>query len=210
MRSLRKLLSVPSAVLLRLSPCNTKSAHPPISFEHSSHSQFSDHPPDTQSHLNQDKVLPTPRMPSSRSHRITSSSYLQSCFDLTLTEYSKETGIDLIKHPIVATLDQCDCVDTVIAAILGQIRSNDSKIDRSMVELMRQLKSTVQIVFWLSPTDALSDNIDLVGRRLPGSCILYGHAVTHALQRFTPAKAIFASIGVLLAVCCLLHSGGSL
>jgi hypothetical protein len=156
MRSLRQ-------VLFRLSTCNTTSASLSTSIEDSHSSQSRNQSTNLlQSPVNESKGTPTALM-SFHPRTIPSSSYLQSCFDFTLIEYSKVTGIDLITYPIATALGNCDCVETVITAIQEHGRSNDPSIDCSVVEPISQLKSTVQTVFWLAPNDALRDNIDLVG-----------------------------------------------
>jgi hypothetical protein len=203
MRSLIQLLS-------HLPACNTRSAHSSTIIEDTPHLHSLNSSPDPPpSPPNQDKVLPAALM-SFHPYTVTHYSYLQSCFDHTLIEYTKVTGIDLITHPIVTTLGDCNRVDAVIAAIQDHSRSNDSSIDSSLAETIIQLNSTLQTVLWLSPNDALCDYIDLVGHSMLGSCLIYVYTITHALQLFTPSKAIFASICILIVVCSHLHSGASI
>jgi hypothetical protein len=90
-------------------------------------------------------------------------SYLQSSFNLTLEEYSKQTGIDLIEHSFGASFDH---TETAIAAVLERTRvSSNSETDGPMAQLIKQLNSITRIVSLLSPTEALSESIDLVSHR---------------------------------------------
>ena len=162
MKGLRQLLSDSLAVFLHLSACSTASCHTPTVIEELSHLRSFNHLPNQPPPEGDDEALsaltmfPPPCMN-------TPSSYLQSSFDLTLREYSKETGIDLIRHPFASSLDNIDDVDTTIAALREQSRvSSDPQADDPIAQLMNQLRSITHIVSLLSPTEALRDNIDLV------------------------------------------------
>lgn len=43
-----------------------------------------------------------------------SSSYFQSAFDTALSDYAKETGVDLTTHPFAHTLENCDSADRIL------------------------------------------------------------------------------------------------
>jgi len=187
MKGLRQLLSDSLEVFFRLSACSTASCQTQTVIEELSHLQSFDRLPNQRFPAGDDEALSALTM-SPPPCMNTPPSYLQSCFDLTLREYSKETGIDLIRHPFAASLDNIDDVDTTIAALRERSRvSSGPKADDCIAQLMNQLRSITHIVSLLSPIEALSDNIDL---------------------RFSPEKAILTSIGVLLAVCGLLLSEG--
>jgi hypothetical protein len=159
MKGLRQLLSDSLAVFLRLSACSTTSCHIPTVNEGLSHL---DHLPDQRSPAGDDEALPAAMM-SPPPCLNTPSSYLQSSFDLTLREYSKETGIDLTRHSFAASLDNIGDVDTTIVALRGRSRiSSDPGADDPIAKLVSQLRSIAHIVSLLSPTEALRDNIDLV------------------------------------------------
>jgi hypothetical protein len=175
MRVLRKLLSGTLAVFLRLSACNTTSSYPLTAIEESTHHPLFDYLPDQRSQVSDDEAVPAPTM-SPSPHIVTPSSYLQSSFDLTLREYSKQTGIDLIGHPFAASLDNLDSVDTAIAELRERTPVSSDFQDDSIALLRNQLKSITHIVSLLSPTEALRGNIDSV---CPGSLIhtFYPHAL---------------------------------
>ncbi|KAH9971440.1 hypothetical protein BJV74DRAFT_799128 [Russula compacta] len=175
MKALRQLLSDSLAVFLRLSACNTTSSHIPAPIEKSSHQQSSDHLSDQQSPASANDFSAATM--SLQPDIITPSSYLQSVFNLTLVEYSKQTGIDLITHSFAAGLDDIYSVDRVITTL--RERTGASNMGDPIAQLVGQLKSIVHIVSLLSPSEALSENID---------------------PRFSPVKAVFTGIAVLLAV----------
>lgn len=90
-------------------------------------------------------------------------SFLQSLFNLTLVEYSRQTGIDLITHPIISNLDDICSVDKAITTLRERSQPlNNPKMDDKMVPLICQLKSIFYIVSLLTPSEALRDNIDPV------------------------------------------------
>ncbi|KAI9449561.1 hypothetical protein F5148DRAFT_1247082 [Russula earlei] len=171
-----RLLSHALDIFLRLSTCKPTSSHLQTPLEHQlSH----DHLPHQQFPANDDESFSMPAM-SQQPYIVTPSSYLQSSFNLTLIEYSHQTGIDLTTHPFAAIVNDIHSVDATIAALQERIlSSSDSKIGDSIAGLMSKLKSIVHIVFLLSPSEALSENID---------------------SRFSPAKAIIISADVLLAI----------
>jgi hypothetical protein len=159
MKGLRQLLSDSLQIFLRLSACNTTSFHQPTVTEEF-YPQSCDHLPFQQSLASDDETLTTMSPPR---FTITPSSYLQSCFDLTLREYSKHIDVDLIAHPFAATLDDVNSLDTTMAALRERSRvPNDSKTEDHMAQLMSYLKSIIHIVSLLSPPEALSENIDMV------------------------------------------------
>ncbi|KAH9960124.1 hypothetical protein BC827DRAFT_414697 [Russula dissimulans] len=184
MRALRQFLSDTLATFLRLSACHT---HISTSVEESFRHPSLDHLPYHLSPTNEDdKTVPVPTM-SPSPYIFTPSSYLQSSFDVTLVEYSRLTGIDLITHPFAAIFDDdIHTVDMVVAAMQERAQpSGDLKMDSLIAGLMNHLKSIAHVMSLLSPRVSLSEHIDL---------------------RFSPAKAILTSIGVLLAVCSLFPS----
>jgi len=174
MKGLRQLLSDSLAVFLRLSACSTTSRHTLTVIEELSYHQPFDHLPDQQrSPAGDDEALSAVTM-SPPPGMSTPPSYLQSSFDLTLREYSKETGIDLIRHPFAASLDNIDDISTTIAALRERSRvSSDPQADDLVTQMVNQLRSITHIVSLLSPTEALSDNIDLVCLRKHDSHIFH-------------------------------------
>jgi hypothetical protein len=164
MTALRQILSDTLAVLLRLSACITTSSHPET-FEEPYHPPPHPHLPDQQPSASHHETSSTSTM-SLRSHIVKPSSYLQSLFDLTLIEYSKQTGIDLITHPFVASLDDVSSADMAIAVLRERIPSSSDSKSNGRMALLDHLESIARIVSLLSPNEALCDNIDPVCRTL--------------------------------------------
>jgi hypothetical protein len=160
MKGLRQLLSDSLQLFLRLSACNTTSFHQPTVIEESSHHHSCDHLAYQRDVAGDYEMLATM---SPLRFTTKPSSYLQSSFDLTLREYSKQTEIDLIAHPFAVSLHDVNSLNTTIAALRERTRvSNDSKTDDHMAQLMSYLKSITHLVSLLSPREALSEHIDLV------------------------------------------------
>jgi hypothetical protein len=172
MKWLRELLSDSIQVFLRLSVCNTTFSDQSTVIEESSYHHSCDHLPYQRSLASDDETLTATIMspPVPPRSIISPRSYLQSSFDLTLNEYSKQTGINLIAHPFVASIDDIDSFHTSMAVLPQRIRmENDSQTGDAIARLMNHLKSIIYIVSLLSPPEALSENVDLVCHRELGS-----------------------------------------
>ena len=200
MTALRQVVSDSLAVLLRLSACKTKSAHPPEIIEESVNPRSYPPPQDQQSRASTDTTATTSTSitittMSLKPHIFKPPSYLQSIFDLTLIQYSNLTRVDLFTHPFVASLDDISSADTAIAILRKRTRfSKDSQTDDPVALLMGHLESIVHIVSLLSPSEALRDHIDpvcLSGLDL-GSHILYVHSDAH-YSSFHPQKLFLAA-----------------
>lgn len=184
MKGLRQLLSDSLAVFLRFPACSTTSRHTLTVIEEMSNHQPFDHLPDQRSPGDNEAVSTVTMSPPPGMS--TPSSYLQSSFDLTLREYLKETGIDLIRHPFAASLDNIDDVNTTIAALRERSRvSSDPQAGYLVAQMVNQLRSITHIVSLLSPTEALSDNIDLVCLRKHDSHFSYGPTEAHFVAVLT-------------------------
>jgi hypothetical protein len=142
-------------------------------------------------------------------HTDVSLSQFQDLFDAALWEYTQKTGKDITTDPLTARLLCCDSSDAVLdilqeqAHAFNQYRNGDWK-----VQLMRRLKPTVDILFGLSTGGVFGECIGLV--RLTKSIFVFRELISLHLQSLPPAKAVFAGVGLLLAVCtsaCLLVCG---
>ena len=137
-------------------------------------------------------------MSSSNSNSDVSFSHFQDLIDAALGEYSRKTGKDIATDPLTARFLRCDSSDAVLGALqeqahaFDQFRNGDWKI-----QLMRRLKPTVDILLGLSTSGVFGEGIGLV--RLTKWIYPCGSS-SPILQRFPPAKAIFAGIGLLIAV----------
>lgn len=163
MKALR-LLSDSLAVLLRVSVCKTTSAHISEIVEESfdpQSSNLSDRLPAA----SDDETLTTTTMStmSLQPDILEPTSYLQSMFNVTLVEYSRQTGIDLITRPFISSLDDVCSVDKAITVLRERSQPlNNPQMDDKMVLMSCQLESIFHIVSLLTPSEALRDNIDPV------------------------------------------------
>lgn len=157
MKALRRL-SHSLAVLLRPSASKTTSTHISETVEEpldQKSSNLSDQQPTAS---DDDETLATTTM-SLQPDILEPTSFLQSLFNLTLVEYSRQTGIDLITHPLIPNLDDICSADKAITALRERSQPfSNPKMDDKMV----QLKSIFYIVSLLTPSEALRDNIDPV------------------------------------------------
>ena len=157
-----KLLSDSLAALLRLSACRTTSTYISETLEES-FDQQSSNLSDRQPAASDDETLTITTTMTLQPDILLPTSYLQSLFNLTLIEYSRQTGIDLITQPSISSLDDICSVDKAINALLERSQPlNNPQMDDKMALLIRQLKSIFYIVSLLTPSEALCDNINPV------------------------------------------------
>jgi hypothetical protein len=131
------------------------------------------------------------------------SSQFQDLFDAALSEYRQKTGKDIATDPLITSLQNCNSSDAVLGILqeqahaFNQFRNGDWK-----VQLMRRLKPTVDILLRLSTSGVFGQGIGLV-RLIPIhiSFVKVHRRSSSTLQNFPPAQAIFAGVGLLLAVC---------
>jgi hypothetical protein len=190
MTALKQVLSDFLAVLLRLSACRTTSSHIPETVEESFHQYTDPHLLDQQPRASDDTTTTTTSATTMalKPHIVKPSSYLQSIFDLTLAEYSKQTGIDLMTHPFVISIDDITPVDKVITVLRERRRpSSTPQTDDPMALLMGHLESIAHMVSLLSPSEALHDNIDPVCQSGldPDSQTFYMRILTFTIAVFT-------------------------
>ena len=129
----------------------------------------------------------------------TSSSNFQLVFNNALKAYERRTKKDLLTHPLAARLQYCDTHSSILIVLQQQVQElNQSQ--SSDERLTKWLDPTVKVLYTLSET--LGEGVSLVCRDIKVSEIY----ILIILQVFSPAKAIFAGIGVLLSVCILLNT----
>jgi hypothetical protein len=131
----------------------------------------------------------------------TSRSNLNSIFNAALRTYKEKTGKDITSHPLATELQFCDSPDAILAVLRRQIptpdqsQSGDETFEKCLIP-------TITILYTLSGT--LGEGVGLV--IITMLSLLRSRALTPFFQVFSPAKVIFAGIGVLLLVGCLLFS----
>ncbi|KAH9019709.1 hypothetical protein EDB84DRAFT_610969 [Lactarius hengduanensis] len=103
-----------------------------------------------------------------------SSSNFDTIFRTAFNAYKKRTGQDITSHPLAAQLKTCDSPDAILALLTAQAEEFDHS-RRDDERLTKWLNPTVNVLYAFSAT--LGEGVGLV---------------------FSPAKVIFAGIGVLL------------
>ncbi|KAN0132378.1 hypothetical protein V8E53_009804 [Lactarius tabidus] len=99
----------------------------------------------------------------------------ESILVVALNEYKKNTGNDLLSHPIAIELQHCDSIDGILAILQRQANTFEQSRDGNR-GLMKWIGPSVHILYSFST--ALGDSLSLA---------------------FPPAKPIFTGIGILLA-----------
>jgi hypothetical protein len=88
-----------------------------------------------------------------------SSLHPASILDLALEEYRKNTGNDLLSHPLSVELQRCDSVDGILAILQRQANTFEQSRDSSR-GLMKWISPSVHILYSFSA--ALGDGVSLV------------------------------------------------
>ena len=88
----------------------------------------------------------------------TSISNYRSIFDSALEAYRKKTKSDLASHPLLTKIESCDCPETILTALRGEIFGAQSDNKSST-----WLNSTVKILYTLSST--IGESVGLVRYR---------------------------------------------
>ena len=132
---------------------------------------------------------------SSTGQATSSTSNFQLIID-ALADYTKITGIDLSTNPFAATLDQSNSSDGILQLLQG--REKAFKEYRSgNRRLINCLSPAVKVIQAFS--GILGEAVSLVSHTFH----LLGLLTWPRQVPFTPAKALFVGIDVLLAVCTL-------
>jgi hypothetical protein len=93
--------------------------------------------------------------------RPSESSVFESLFQCALDEYEKETGINLVEHPLAAKLERCNDVESITQALQEEMQAfREYRGDKHAV--MKFLKNAVQAIHNLSDIVALGESIGLV------------------------------------------------
>lgn len=130
-------------------------------------------------------------------HPDVSLSQFHDLFDTGLLEYSQKIGKDITTDPLTARLLYSS--DAALEILQEQVHAfNQCWNGDWKVQLMRRLKPTIDILFGLSTSGVFGEGIGLVKAEQGNT--LCGSSSPSTLQRFPPAKAIFAGVGLLLAV----------
>ena len=122
---------------------------------------------------------------------------LQSILNAALTDYAKQTGIDLATHPFAQTLQTCNSAD-VILELLGDKAKQFQAYRDGNRRLINCLKPVVQVLHACS--SILDGATAMVS--LPNQLILTDRVLTVPPFQvpFQPTKAIFVGLDVLVTV----------
>ncbi|KAH9053698.1 hypothetical protein EDB87DRAFT_202630 [Lactarius vividus] len=115
-----------------------------------------------------DYTMSRPPLPSA------ASSNFESIFKTAFKAYKKRTGHDITSHPLATQLKTCDSPNAILAVLKAQVEEFDQS-RKDDERLTSWLNPTVNVLYAFSAT--LGEGVGLV---------------------FSPAKVIFAGIGVLL------------
>jgi hypothetical protein len=121
----------------------------------------------------------------------------QAVFHTSLKAYEKHTKQDLLAHPLVVRLHNCDSP----AAILTILRDQVQEFEQSRIldqRLTKWLDPTVNVL--LAFSEALGAGVSLVRLSLKSARLTPRPRSNIYLQVFSPATVIFAGAGVLLSV----------
>ncbi|KAI9430585.1 hypothetical protein H4582DRAFT_2086538 [Lactarius indigo] len=122
----------------------------------------------------------------------TSSSNFDSIFRTSFKAYKKQTGHDITSHPLVTQLKTCDSPDAILAILRAQVAEFDQS-RRDDERLTKWLNPTVNVLYAFS-----AHSVRALVWWVWGCLIVDLRALTFVFQVFSPAKVIFAGIGVLL------------
>ena len=134
---------------------------------------------------------------------MSSESNIQLLFETALREYEKQAGTNLLDNRLITRLQSCSSVDD-ISTVIQEHAQAFHKFRGSDGRAITWLKRTVHVLYTLSTSSALGAGVSLVRYKLLAlTCPLqdYHLTVLTRIQPFPPANAIFAGIGILLAVC---------
>ena len=120
----------------------------------------------------------------------------RSIFDAALEAYKKKTGKDLTSHPLLAQLTTCNSANAVLEVLRNQIPTFDQPSNKDD-KLTKWLNPIVNVLYVFSAT--LGEGVGLVRLREAQCGSFRGpFQLIIISQAFSPGKAIFAGIGVLL------------
>jgi hypothetical protein len=134
-------------------------------------------------------------MSQSASTSSASATHFESIFNAALDAYRRQTKQDLVSNSLLPTLQSCDSPDAIINLLRDQIPAF-SQSQTSDDRVSKWLIPTVNVLYSFSA--ALGEGVGLVYTTVSFSRTSVLMSVS---QVFSPAKVIFAGIGMLFLVC---------
>jgi hypothetical protein len=143
-------------------------------------------------------LLPTATISSTTisTHSVSSSEF-RSIFDAALIEYERKTKNNLLSHQLTVQLEDCDSPGAILDLLNKQYEFIQSQNDSGSSK--QWFNTTVNVLCAVSQT--FGQDVGTVNIRIGPVKDLPSNI---GLEVFSPAKVIFAGIGVLLVVCCSL------
>ena len=89
------------------------------------------------------------------------SSHLHVLFEAALEDYKQQTGIELAKPPLAERLQDCNSVESVVAAILRE-QAQDFKEFREKDKVLKPLKKVLTVLQRLSSAANSAQDVGLV------------------------------------------------
>ena len=130
-------------------------------------------------------------------HNTASSTSFHSIISNALETYEKRTKKNLLSHPLAEQLQTCNSPDAILLVLQQQVQEiHQSQSGDEM--LTKYLGPTVKVLYTF--TKVLGEGVGVVCFK---TCfpLRYAHSCLFIWQVFSPAKAIFVGVGVLLSVC---------
>jgi hypothetical protein len=128
----------------------------------------------------------------------TSHSNFDSIFNAALDAYNRQTRRDLTSHPLLSRLQSCDSPDAILIVLREQIPQFQSESQSGDDGLSKWLVPTVNVLFAFSAT--LGEGVGIVNSAMSFVRLAISTLTRCFSQVFSPARVIFAGIGVLLSV----------
>jgi hypothetical protein len=116
-------------------------------------------------------------------------------FEPALQAYEKNMGITLAEHPLAQQLRSCHSIESITSVLLGEAKAYGEFGGSDRVN--KSIKNTVSILSTLFATASLDEAIDLVCQK---ALVVCSTTLNVFFQSFSPAKAIYTGLAILLAV----------
>jgi len=93
------------------------------------------------------------------------SSRFQALFRWALRKYGKQTGIELVKHPLAQRLQGCRSIESIVGVFREQMPAFGSDDDGDEERIMKSLKGTVSVLYTLSNSAVLGETTGIVRQK---------------------------------------------
>lgn len=111
----------------------------------------------------------------------TSNTNFQALLSAALANYTKQTGDDLVNHPLVTKFQNCDDPDSILTVLQEQAVTFD-EFRKDDLKLMKWLKPMIHGLHALSSSAILSEGTGLVSPQSP--LVFYNHLEYLSLRYF--------------------------